>query len=95
MIQINYTQKRSILNSAKAKRIALLPIEYVNNHIECRKREFIWIPNAAIIEITGWCVFVKDWYLDMSDDLRGIISENSDLPIIRKGKTKQECYDQN
>ena len=93
MIQINYTQKRSIIDSGKAIRIAVAARKSDSNGhcVISHDTKFMWIPKSAIIEITGWYVFVKDWFYDISDDMKQLEKlDCGNLPVLQFGKTKKD-----
>jgi len=83
MVQINYTQKRSIIDSGKAIRVAINP----HNKGEFFETIFLWIPKSAIIKITGWYIFVEDWFFDASKDMQELQKITKCLPILVFGNT--------
>ena len=97
MVAINYFKRGSQMTSksGKAVRVKIQPYQTVKNfehengtvsenHFVTRKSEFIWIPRSAIVEIGGFQITVKKWFLDISEDLKRIIRENSDLDIVEQ-----------
>jgi len=84
MIRINYTSNRTVINSGKAKRFKITPRTYIDNECEYLKSFFLWIPNKAIIKSDDCGVEVKDWYLNISNDLKSAINNYKECEIITK-----------